>query len=280
MKKLTAKKAAAKKVPTLPQSDRLLAGRSMYLWKLRPVLDAEGGIDGMVARAGRAKLSSVWIKIAEGVGEYQNVTGTNRQAMVDTVKALADAGVSVWGWHVPKCESMTSAREEAGLCARLAVDFNLDGVLMDAEAGSAFFRGTSATAEEYASKLRLGLNGEGKAVGISSHDIPDNFPNFPFDSFARHAQVNAPQVYYGGSPSVSNRLGRAIDANNHLAIPFIPVGAGWIGSDGGCSSASACAEKAVTFMNLVRQNNFQGYSFWHWFGAPTALWLTLFESDV
>jgi hypothetical protein len=156
----------------------------------------------------------------------------------------------------------------------------LDGILMDAESEHAFFRGGPVEATEYASQLRQTLDQAGKGLAISSHDIPANFGNFPFDSFAQQAHVNAPQVYYGGSPSVAHRLDRAIDANHHLNIPFVPVGAGWIGDGGGCSSASACAERAVTFVRLVRDHGFLGYSFWHWFGAPEALWLALYNEPV
>src|SRR5262249_34896390 len=100
---------------------------------------------------------------------------------------------------------------------------------------------------------------------------------YPFDSFVKHADVNCPQVYYGGSPSVGNRLTRAMEANRGVECPFIPVGAAWIGDNGGCSSASACAGRARGFIRLVGQHGFQGHGFWHWLGAPAELWRTLFE---
>ncbi|MBV5266063.1 hypothetical protein [Pinisolibacter aquiterrae] len=58
-------------------------------------------------------------------------------------------------------------------------------------------------------------------------------------------------------------------------IPFARDGAGWIGPDGGCSSAGACAERAATFIALVKARGYQEYSFWHWGGAPLALWEVL-----
>jgi hypothetical protein len=75
---------------------------------------------------------------------------------------------------------------------------------------------------------------------------------------------------------VENRLEKAVQANRHLKIPFVPVGAGWVGEDGGCSSPSACAERAIAFIRLVKNNNFPGHSFWHWMGAPAKLWEVLF----
>jgi hypothetical protein len=98
------------------------------------------------------------------------------------------------------------------------------------------------------------------------------------EAFARHAHVNVPQVYYGGSPSVASRLERAIKANSMLTLPFIPVGAGWVGDAGGCATASACAERAATFVALVREKGLGGYAFWHWAGAPLELWETLVKT--
>ena len=54
---------------------KTLAERFMYIWKLKPVLVAEMGIKNFVQKAKRAKLSGVWIKVAEGGSPYANVCG-------------------------------------------------------------------------------------------------------------------------------------------------------------------------------------------------------------
>ncbi len=257
-----------------------LRGRCMYIWKLRPVLTAERGIEGLITKAKKAKLAGVWIKVAEGASNFENIAGDMEQEFGNLCRKLAGEGISVWGWHVPYCKTIKDAAVEASLVVKIAQDYGLGGILMDAESGPQFFKGDSSSAEAYASKLSWALSEQGKGLAISSHDIPVNFPAFPFDSFAKHATVNAPQVYYGGSPSVDNRLNRAIKANTHLNIPFVPVGAGWVGEAGGCESVSACAERATIFMKLVREHGFPGYSFWHWGGVPATLWEVLFTEPV
>lgn len=254
---------------------KTIVGRCMYVWKLAQILTAERGINNFVAKALAAKLSGVWIKVADGRTPYQNITDEMEQSFRELRVALRSANIDVWGWHVPKAATLDRAEEEASLVADIASSFDLDGVLMDVESESAFFNGGPSEAEIYAKTLRERLDALDKSLAISSHDIPSNFPQFPFNSFAQYARVNAPQVYYGGSLSVENRLDRSINANAHLDIPFTPVGAGFLGDGGGCSSASACAEKAMAFMNLVHQNGFPGYSFWHWQGAPSKLWEVL-----
>jgi hypothetical protein len=252
----------------------------MYVWQLKPVLVAEGGIDDFVRKAKRAQFSSIWIKVAEGGSRYKNITGEMEETFKDVVAELGREEIDVWGWHVPHAATSEDAKHEAQLVAGIAKEFRLSGILMDAEAGDNFFRGNATTANEYSMELGDLLAAQSKGLALSSHDIPSNFPSFPFTAFAKHATVNAPQVYYGSSPSVESRFNRAINANSHVDVPFIPVGAGWIGDGGGCESAAACAERALAFMKLVHEHQYQGYSFWHWLGVPAKLWEVFFTEPV
>jgi len=256
-----------------------ITGRNMFIWRLGPVLKVEMGIYNFIRKVKRAKLSSIWIKIAVGTSPYSRNIDDNLLIIRDK---LNDAGISVWGYHEPRCKAEEIAVNEAEIVATLANELKLKGIIMDAEKpeGNYFFQGGEKEANAYAKRLRQLCDELGLGLAICSHDIPQNFPDFPFESFAEHAHVNASQVYYGSSNSVRNRLERAINANSMLTIPFIPVGSGWVGGGGGCSSASACAERAIVFMQLVRENGFPGYSFWHWAGAPLALWEVLFENPV
>jgi len=251
----------------------------MFIWRLPPIMTVERGTLNLADKASAARLSGVWIKIAVGRAPYAMNLTQDFELVRD---ALAARGIAVWGWHEPRCADVAAAAEEARVVSDLAVEWGVKGVLMDAEMaqGALYFQGGKAEASAYAQLLRERLEAAGLALGICSHDIPENFPAFPFDELAQHAHVNAPQVYYGGSPSVSNRLERAIRANAHLTIPFVPVGAGWVGAGGGCASASACAERALAFIRLVKEHRFPGYAFWHWAGAPLELWRVLFETEV
>jgi len=248
----------------------------MFVWRLPPVLTAELGVDRLVEKAVAARLSSVWIKIAVGASAYADNLGTD---FAKVTAALANQGISVWGWHEPHCATAAAAAKEAQFVADLAISLKVGGVLMDAEApqGGHFFQGGAGEAEAYGNALRQRLDASGLGLAICSHDIPQNFPSFPFDTLAAHAHINAPQVYYGSSPSVANRLERALKANSGVSLPLVPVGAGWVGDGGGCASASACAERAAAFIALVKEKRLRGYSFWHWAGAPLELWAALIK---
>lgn len=251
--------------------------RSMYIWKLQPIIQAEGSVRLMVEKAKRAKLNALWVKIADGRSAYRNVTGSTAPKLTELIDRCHSVGIEVWGWHVPRCATINIANQEAQNIADIVDNFNLNGLIMDAEHGPGFFQGGKDEAEAYANAMRQVANDNGIQLTISSHDIPQNFNNWlpKFNKIAYVADYNFPQVYYGSSPSVENRLTRAEDGNAHVTIPFRPVGAAWVGTSGGCSSASACAERAREFIRLVKDRGYDEYSFWHWAGAPSAFWEVL-----
>ena len=154
----------------------------------------------------------------------------------------------------------------------------MDGLIMDAEGGPDFFRGGVNEAHTYGNAMREVANNPKKLLGISSNDIPQNLPGWlpKFNEIATKADFNSPQTYDGASASVASRVDKAENANAHLTIPFIPVGAGFIGTEyGGCASAQACAERATIFIQLCKDRGYQGYSLWRWGGAPMPLWEVL-----
>lgn len=254
-----------------------MVGRSMYIWKLAPVLAAEGGVNQVVAKAARAKLAGLWIKIADGASVYGNATGATGEQFHRLVTKCRERNIRVWGWHVPHCVDAAAAEAEGDVVRGVARGLGLDGLIMDAEGGIEFFKGDEAAAVAYGQKMRAVADELGVPLAMSSNDIPQNIDGWirRFNKITQFADYNFPQVYYGGSPSVENRLSRAENANAHVTIPFVPVGSGWIGPNGGCESASACAERAVAFIRLVRERGYRGYAFWHWGGAPLALWEVL-----
>jgi hypothetical protein len=236
----------------------------MYVWKLEAVLAAEGGVDQLVDKSARAKLSAIWVKVADGTSPFTNVSGAMAQTMTNLVTRAHARGLQVWGWQVPHCPTVQAAQGEAKAFGDLTQQFQLDGLIMDAEGGSDFFHGGVGEAQAYGQAMRQAANGLNKPLGISSNDIPQNISGWlpRFNEIAKNADYNFPQTYYGASPSVASRIDRAVTANAQLAIPFVPVGSGFIGTaEGGCASAQACGERATVFIQLCKDRGYQGYSF-------------------
>ena len=251
--------------------------RSMYVYQLAKVIQSEGSIPAMVDRARKAGIKSIWLKVANGKLRHQNITGNNKALFVALCSALHAAGISCWGWQVPRCVQEGDAQIEAKLAVTIAAELQLDGILVDAESGISFFQGDAAAAATYTRTLREALAAIGKSIALSSHDVPSYFPQFPFRSFANEVAFNVPQVYYGSNKSVKERLDRSRNdaLNQSLTVPYIPVGAAWVGGQGGCKNAQECATRASQFIQLVQQYGITGYSFWCWDAAPPEFWAVL-----
>jgi len=128
--------------------------RSIYIWKLKDVLDAEGSTARIVAKAQQASISALWIKVADGASRYANVKDNVGNALHDLVAKAHDKDIKVWGWQVPHCDSTTIAKKEGKLLGDLATEFGLDGMITDAEGTSAFFHGGLPEAKAYATAVR------------------------------------------------------------------------------------------------------------------------------
>src|SRR5215470_133598 len=113
--------------------------RSIYIWKLKDVLDAEGSTARIVAKAQQASISALWIKVADGASRYANVKDNVGNALRDLVAKAHDSDIKIWGWQVPHCDSTAIAKKEGKLLGDLATEFGLDGMIADAEGTSAFF---------------------------------------------------------------------------------------------------------------------------------------------
>ena len=114
--------------------------------------------------------------------------------------------VSRWSWRVPSLRDDSVAKREAELVGDLAEEFELDGMIMDAEGTSAFFfmaawRKRRLTARR-CGKLPAGSKAAGDIRRRHSAKWHGWLPKF--NEIARKAHINFPQTYYGASPSVLN----------------------------------------------------------------------------
>jgi hypothetical protein len=267
----------------------VLNGRAIYIWRLKNVVGV-GTADDVVQKATRAKISSLWVKIADGSRGFENTKGAVGKLLQDLVTKCAAVDIDVLGYHVPWCATEQSTSEEIDLLIRTVASFKLAGVVVDNEDGSNYFKGTAQTAARYGSDLSQAMKRAGKTVLMSSNDIVSVHPKSYAEIIGKSIDTNAPQVYYGQSPSVSARLNWAIRENKKLNKPFFPVGAAFLrnpnDNDGGFLDAKTCADAAREFIRLISllhhssEEDYPGYGFWNWEEAPDEVWQVLYDSDV
>jgi hypothetical protein len=258
-----------------------VAGRNIYIISLAKAVNRTGSVDAFVARCAEAQLSSIWIRLGYGIRLDRNL---KLASFNDIQQKLRDKGIKVWGWHVPRCPNMECARQEAELVETWARQYALDGILLDAEHGSAYFQGGRAEAEQYVSDLGNKLTALGKGLALSSHDQPRLFPGFPFATFLEHVPDNCPQVYY--TRDVAGRLGRSIrdyrtlESAREFQDRYKPVGNITVRGDVPLPNPASCLSKAGEFFGLVASNGFKAYSFWCWDEAPDEIWQFFREHPV
>jgi hypothetical protein len=262
----------------------MLEGRSIYVWRLAKAL-GRGSVDDLVQKAIDHKLSTLWIKIADGDAKFSNAKPPLDDKLQELVRKARAAHIATYGYHVPHCADPIAAKNEARFVADLLHDFMLDGVVIDNEEGAAYFRGGKNEAHAYGEELKDALQPASRFMIMSSHDIVSAHPNAYASVIAHFIDFNAPQVYYGQSPTVKRRLEHAINENDAFAAPLLPVGALFIRetgkSDGGCADDDDCAQRARDFIALVSQchtanpQRFPGYAFWNWEEAPAKAWNVL-----
>jgi hypothetical protein len=250
----------------------MLSSRAIYIWQLRKVL-APQSIDDAVAKAVRAKISSVWVKIGDGNQASANIKGTTADLFRSFIQKCDAADISVLGYHVPWCATAQTTQDDIAFLSQTARSFNIAGIVVDNEDGASCFKGTEQTAALYARSLKQAMSNAGKLMVMSSNDIISAHPKSYARAIGAEVDINAPQVYYGQSPSISSRLNSAIRENASLNKPFFPVGAAFIrrpkDNDGGFLDPVACANGAGEFIRLMSSlhatapGSYPGYGFWN-----------------
>jgi hypothetical protein len=249
-----------------------IVGRNIYITDLKKVLAKSGGPAGFAARAKDSQFSAVWIRIGRGPGRDRNLELPELPAVQG---ALANAGVELWGWHVPFCANAAAAESEAGKVLEWAEQFALAGVLLDAEktSESPRFRGGRNEARIYAEKVRAGVAAKGRGIALSSHDQPSLHTDLPFDVFLSLVEDNCPQVYYQ-SKNVANRFNKSVhdytplEAQRDFKDRYKPTGNITMSDDLPLPDVATCLSAANNFINLVKTGGFGAYSFWCWDTAP------------
>ena len=72
--------------------------RSMFVWQLGPVFDAEGSIEAVVSRAG-----AVWVGDGGGCAS-SSACAANARAFIDFCREGAYPGLAFWHWAAAPSE--------------------------------------------------------------------------------------------------------------------------------------------------------------------------------
>ncbi len=184
--------------------------QGQWIWY---VSRSEGGsIGGIVARAKRNDIGTVYIKSGDGT----NYWGQFSRGLV---QALHRAGLSVCAWHFvygdnPVAEARVSAA---------AVQRGADCFAIDAEAD---YEGKYAAADRYVRTLRARI-GDTFPLSLAAFPYVDYHPSFPYSVFLGPggATYNQPQMYWKTiGTSVREVYEHTYLYNRVYGHPIYPIG--------------------------------------------------------
>ncbi len=261
-----------------------ITGRNIYVTDLHKVLVKAGGPAKFAAICKASQFTAVWVRLGRGPGLDHNFQIAE---LPDVRQELDNAGVELWGWHVPFCADPNDARDEASKLVAWAEQFSLAGLLLDAEKTdeSPRFRGGPAEAKIYAGEVHAGLTAKGRGIALSSHDQPSLHADLPFDIFLANVADNCPQVYYR-SKNVKTRFDKSVhdykplEQGRDFTDRYKPTGNITMSEDLPLPDVPTCLAAAKNFIDLVKSGGYRAYSFWCWDTAPKEIWKFFEDTPV
>lgn len=227
-------------------------GHGMWIWQIPK---ANGGnVDAITAQARRAKVTTLFIKSADG-------TGTWRQFTPALVQAFKARGFKVCGWHYvygasPKAEAAASAWAKTA---------GADCFVIDAETE---YEGRYAQASIYVRELRRRV-GASYPLGLAPFPYVDYHPSFPYSVFLGPgaATYNLPQMYWKAiGTTVEQVYAHTYRENEIYKRPILPLGQTYM---------SAPPAQIKRFRTLGRAYGAAGLSWWDWQSTQRSGWTAL-----
>jgi hypothetical protein len=80
----------------------------MYIWHFKTVTGA-GGVDDMMGKARRHRISSLWVKLGDGESAIRERGATLSSLLAEFVAKGSAASIAVLGYHVPWCNPASCA---------------------------------------------------------------------------------------------------------------------------------------------------------------------------
>jgi hypothetical protein len=259
------------------------SGRNIFITKLAKVLGKSKPSE-FAKKCADARMSAIWIRVGRGDSADPNLS---LSSLPQLKKELKQAGVELWGWHVPFCADAKAAAAESQKVLSWVDQSAIDGIVIDAERTNEHprFRGQEAEAELYTASLVDGLRTRGCGVAFSSHDQPALHQDLPFKTFLKHVEDMCPQVYYT-SKTPGTRLAKSVHDYKALvpAGEFVsrykPTGNITIGDDIPLPDVETCLIATSAFIDLVKHAGYQSYSFWCADTAPDEIWALFNNTPV
>jgi hypothetical protein len=184
--------------------------QGMWIWYVDR--SSGGTAAGIIARAKRSHVGTVYVKAGDGVGGW-------RQFTKSLVSSLHAGGLKVCAWQFV----YGGAPYKEANVAAAAVAKGADCLIIDAEGQ---YEGRYASADRFIRKLRSQI-GPNFPVSLAAFPYVDYHPAFPYSVFLgpEGAQFNQPQMYWRTiGTSVGQVYAHTYLFNRVFQRPIYPIG--------------------------------------------------------
>ena len=218
---------------------------------------------GIVARARRAGLHSIWVRTG---GTRQGYYGN--QVLPSLVPAAHRAGLKVIAWDFPFLSDPVADAARA----RKALATGIDGFAPDVETTA---EGTYATSKRVALYLSLirRYAGDRPIAATVPRPTPKRRASFPYAAFKPYADVFAPMVYW--SCNEPGRLVRQSLTELGRLLPVAPVGQAYDMAEDGGRVGKPTYQETLRFLDYARRGGAVGASLWTIEEIGTGQWKAL-----
>ena len=239
-----------------------MMSKGVWLWKLQ---NCEGGkVTDIVAKAQRAGLTRIAVKIADGRAAYNDTPKLRALSL-----ACKLAGIDCWGWGWSYGGSEERAREEANMAGHRCLGLQLRGYVIDAEVQyETKTKKSEVWAAAHCERLRAILGSV--PLGMTSYWSPRYHPAIPWHAFADYIDYWWPQVYWHKRDPVET-LAASLAELAPYGREVIPLGA----ADPGDGCPSATQLRAFCAGVDARTDLYHGADFYQWSAIPGANWTVI-----
>lgn len=172
---------------------KLPFNKGLHIWRVHKC--ADGTVLGIVDAVRGLGLSTVFIKVADGIAKYNG-------DLIPLVNALKANGILVFGWHY------VYAANNPDWEINVAIDqintLSLDGYSVDAEKHyKPAYGGNSGKASNLMSGIKEHCNRKNIPLGLTTYRFPSYHRDLPWSGFLPYADFWEPQVYWNPRPNAA-----------------------------------------------------------------------------
>lgn len=238
--------------------------KGIFIWNLAVEGKEYSTPEALASELKAGGFGHALLKVTDGTRKFGIYNGVD--ILPKYIKALRDAGITVWGWGYVYGTYPTG--EASTITERLST-LGLNLFAVDAESE---YKNKPTQARSFMKALRAGQ--PAATFALSTFRFPSLHRDFPFNEFLAECDLVMPQVYWEGATNAGQQLQRCVKEYKELtSLPIAVTGAAYKST---VVSWLPTASQEIEFYETAKGLGLEMVNFWEWQCAKKInLWQTL-----